>query len=325
MRRRGSGDGHLERRPVVGHPRARRPARPRDDLHGGRYHCGDRSGGQRRSLLRSTTTFTTWTVPGAPTDVGATPGNQSASVTWTEPLDDGGTPIVGFDVSVYDEFGVLIDGLGGTAGPADTSFEVTGLDNGTPYQFAVAAVNSAGSGPLSGFAGPVTPVSAPDAPTDVTAIPVDVQTAGSTRGRDRVVDGSGRQRFADHRLHRSIWRGQRHWLHHDDETTCDVTGLARWCRLDFNVRPPMPLVKVLPRPTCSPRRGRCRGPAVAGGESLATRVLMFRGLRRRSTAATTSRPTRWPCSTVPAFKWNSMGAPPPLRRSECTVDGLDQR
>ena len=98
----------------------------------------------------STTTFTTWTVPGAPTDVGAAPGDQSATVTWTAPLDDGGTPIVGFDVSVYDEFGVLIDGLGGTAGPTDTSFEVTGLDNGTAYQFAVAAVNSAGSGPLSG-------------------------------------------------------------------------------------------------------------------------------------------------------------------------------
>ena len=114
--------------------------------------------------------------------LGATPGDQSALVTWTAPLDNGGTPIVGFDVSVYDEFGALIDGLGGTAGPTDTSFEVTGLDNGTAYQFAVAAVNSAGTGPLSGLAGPVTPVSAPNAPTDVTAVPVDVQTAGFDNG-----------------------------------------------------------------------------------------------------------------------------------------------
>ena len=132
--------------------------------------------------LPFTSTFTTWTVPAVPTDVGATPGDQSATVDWTAPLDDGGTPIVGFDVSVYDEFGVLIDGLGGTAGPADTSFEVTDLVNGTPYQFAVAAVNAAGSGPLSDLAGPVTPISVPGAPTDVTAVPVDVQTAGFTNG-----------------------------------------------------------------------------------------------------------------------------------------------
>ena len=183
-----------------------------------------------------TSTFTTWDVPAAPTDVGATPGDQSASVTWTAPLDDGGTPIVGFDVSVYDELGAVVDGLGGTAGPTATSFEVTGLDNGTAYQFAVAAVNSAGSGPLSGFAGPVTPVSAPDAPTDVTATPVDVQTAGFNNGVVTVSwtapDNNG-SNITGYTVR--YGGGNVEGCTTTTETTCDVTGLPVGVPLSFNV------------------------------------------------------------------------------------------
>ena len=183
-----------------------------------------------------TSTFTTWTVPGAPTAVGATPGDQSASVTWTPPLDDGGTPIVAFDVTVYDEFGTLIDGLGGTAGPADTSFEVTGLDNGTAYQFAVAAVNSAGAGPVSDLAGPVTPVSAPSAPTGVTAIPVDVQTAGFDNGVV-TVSWTAPDNNGSNITGYTVRYGGTATIGctTTTETTCDVTGLPVGVPLSFTV------------------------------------------------------------------------------------------
>ncbi len=130
-----------------------------------------------------TSAFTTWTVPGAPTIDVATPGDQSATVEWTAPPDDGGTPITGFDVSVYDALGVLVDGLGGTAGPSAGTFDVTGLVNGTQYQFAVTAVNAAGAGAPSALAGPVTPTGVPGAPTGVTVTPVDGQPAGFDTGR----------------------------------------------------------------------------------------------------------------------------------------------
>ena len=38
------------------------------------------------------------TVPGAPTSPTALQGKKSIGVTWTDPTDDGGTPITGYDV-----------------------------------------------------------------------------------------------------------------------------------------------------------------------------------------------------------------------------------
>ena len=128
----------------------------------------------------------------------------------------------------------LVDGLGGTAGPADTSFEVTGLDNGTAYQFAVAAVNAAGSGPLSAFAGPVTPVSVPDAPTDVTATPVDVQTTGFNNGVV-TVSWTAPDNNGSHITGYTVryGAGETSWAVPRRETTCDVTGLPAACRVQF--------------------------------------------------------------------------------------------
>src|SRR4029079_6020298 len=76
--------------------------------------------------------------PGPPSGVNATAGNQSASLTWTAPASDGGSPITNYRVTPY------ITGVAQTpmvTGSTQTSYNVTGLTNGTTYTFTVAATS----------------------------------------------------------------------------------------------------------------------------------------------------------------------------------------
>ena len=84
-----------------------------------------------------------YSAPGRPVALDAAPGNQLALLTWTPPLQDGNTPITDY----------LVDYRG--AGEADwitvahpespdTTRVVSGLVNGTSYEFQVRAVNEAG-------------------------------------------------------------------------------------------------------------------------------------------------------------------------------------
>ena len=67
----------------------------------------------------------TCTVPGAPTEVIAAPGNGQATVSFTPPASDGGSPITGYTVTSSP--GSII--AAGTASP----ITVTGLTNNTAY------------------------------------------------------------------------------------------------------------------------------------------------------------------------------------------------
>lgn len=85
------------------------------------------------------------TAPSAPTNVNATGGKRSASVSWTAGS-NGGSPITAFVVSVYSN-GARI----GTVSVAGTSTKVTvtGLAGNNSYSFTVRATNAAGSSPES--------------------------------------------------------------------------------------------------------------------------------------------------------------------------------
>jgi len=103
--------------------------------------------------------------PGAPTIGTPTAGNASATVRWTAPTNTGGSAITGYQVRVLD----ATDSQVGVLRPATataTSLVVTGLTNGSPYRFQVAATNSDGPGPYSATSTPVTPAAAtaPGAP-----------------------------------------------------------------------------------------------------------------------------------------------------------------
>jgi hypothetical protein len=97
--------------------------------------------------------------PSAPTIGTATPGNASATVTWTPPSNTGGASITGYSVRVVNNATSQQVGVLRTAAADATSLVVTGLTNQTAYRFQVLATNSVGDGPFSGFSNVVTPTS----------------------------------------------------------------------------------------------------------------------------------------------------------------------
>lgn len=103
------------------------------------------------------------TAPAAPAIGTATAGNATATVTWTAPSDDGGSPVTGYQVRVVNGAGTQVGALR-PAGAAATSLTVTGLTNGTAYRLQVAATNSAGTGAYSALSNAVTPSNAATVP-----------------------------------------------------------------------------------------------------------------------------------------------------------------
>ena len=124
----------------------------------------------QESAQSNPVTPTTLTAPGPPTGVSATAGGNQATVNWTPPSNDGGSPITSYRITPY---------IGGnaqtpsTAASSATSATITGLTGGTTYTFTVTAINSVGPGQESAQSNPVTPstVSVPSAPTGVSAAP----------------------------------------------------------------------------------------------------------------------------------------------------------
>lgn len=87
--------------------------------------------------------------PGAPTNVTATPRNGAATVSFSPPASNGGSPITSYEV--YNLTGRRV--ATGQASP----ITVIGLTNGTTYTFKVTAVNAVGTGSASKPSNPVTP------------------------------------------------------------------------------------------------------------------------------------------------------------------------
>jgi hypothetical protein len=105
------------------------------------------------------------TSPGAPTGVTATAGDAKATVNFSIPASNGGSPINGYSVISSP------DGI--TARGAGSPITVKGLTNGTGYTFTVTAKNKIGTGPASSASNSVTPTgpTVPGAPTIVSVTP----------------------------------------------------------------------------------------------------------------------------------------------------------
>jgi outer membrane protein assembly factor BamB len=102
------------------------------------------------------------TVPTAPLDLKAAPGNAQIILNWKVPADDGGASITNY--TIYRN-GTLLKRIGNVLGFTDT-----GLVNGVNYSYNVSALNSVGEGPRSIGAHAI-PRGVPSAPQGLTATP----------------------------------------------------------------------------------------------------------------------------------------------------------
>ncbi|MBS1877826.1 MAG: fibronectin type III domain-containing protein, partial [Acidobacteria bacterium] len=94
---------------------------------------------------------TPFTVPSAPLNPLAVAGNGQATVSFSPPASDGGSPITGYTVTASPG--------GSTTAGSSSPITVSGLVNGTSYTFFVVASNRAGAGPPSQTSNSVTPSS----------------------------------------------------------------------------------------------------------------------------------------------------------------------
>ena len=177
--------------------------------------------------------FTPASPPGQVTNVAATAGQQSATVSWSAPSTGG--PPTSYIVTPY---------IGSTAqtpttvtgSPPATTATISGLTPGTSYTFTVQATNPNGSGPSSSQSNAVTPTapSAPPAPSNVTASPATGQalvswTAPSSNGGSPItgytvtpyIGSSAQTPFP---------------VNNGSATSADVTGLTNGTSYSFTVK-----------------------------------------------------------------------------------------
>lgn len=128
------------------------------------------------------------TVPGIPANVVATPGNGQATVTFTPPADNGGSPVTGYEVTASPGNITVVS--------TGTTIVVPGLSNGTSYTFTVKAVNSAGSGAASAPSNQVTPYGTSGGSSSTPTTPTSTVTPVSTVSSGAEVLVNGKVEFA---------------------------------------------------------------------------------------------------------------------------------
>ncbi len=117
--------------------------------------------------VSSTESATPRTTPGAPTSLGTTAGDSQVALAWTAPVSNGGSAItdyvIEYKLHADSSWTTFSDGTS-----TSTSATVTGLTNGSSYDFRVYAVNGAGTSTASSPATD-TPLAVPSAPTGLSA------------------------------------------------------------------------------------------------------------------------------------------------------------
>ena len=167
------------------------------------------------------------TVPNAPTGVIATPGNRQASITFTLPTSDGGTPITNYTVT---------SDPGGYASTSNAlPIIVTGLTNGTAYTFTVTATNAVGTSSASAPSNSVTLSTEPGAPVNLAAV-----VLGSSISLSWAAPASnGGSTISDYIIEYQLTTGGT-WSVFSDavstQTTATIIGLSNGTSYDFRVR-----------------------------------------------------------------------------------------
>ena len=171
-------------------------------------------------------------MPSVPESLTATGGDGEVVLEWTEPADDGGAPVTGYEYRL----------AAGTAVPGDTPWQsagldlewtVTGLTNGQQYAFEVRARNRVGEGEARGAL--ATPVARPGALASLTATAGDEEVAlvWSAPADDggSPVTGYGYRYAAGQAVPEDVT-----WRDAGTELTATVSGLENETRYTFEVR-----------------------------------------------------------------------------------------
>lgn len=116
------------------------------------------------------TSITPRTTPDAPGIITTTEGAGQIELTWAAPVSNGGALITDYRIQFSKNNGVSWSTFNDTKSP-NTTVVVTGLTNGTPYVFRVAAINVAGLGTYSAPSSAATPRTVPGRPTNLVATP----------------------------------------------------------------------------------------------------------------------------------------------------------
>ena len=170
--------------------------------------------------------------PGAPAALKATAGDKAVALLWSAPVDDGGTPVTGYEYRH----------AAGAAVPEGTPWQsagltllstVTGLSNGQPYAFEVRALNRVGGGEARGAL--ATPVGPPGAPASLAAAAGDgeVRLAWSAPADDGGMPVTG---YEYRHAAGDAVPGEIPWREANADRTATVAGLDNETRYAFEVR-----------------------------------------------------------------------------------------
>ncbi len=168
--------------------------------------------------------------PSAPRGLSATGRDQSVTLTWRAPANDGGTAIVRYEVRYQESGGSYSEWSTVAGGASATSTIVRGLENGKSYDFEVRAVNGVAPGHTA-TASVTLSESAPGAPANLTATGGDGQVALSWGAP---ADGGSQILRYEYRYRRSggTWSD---WTNVSG-TSVTIENLNNGDRYDFEVR-----------------------------------------------------------------------------------------
>jgi fibronectin type 3 domain-containing protein len=151
------------------------------------------------SLFSNTINATPRTIPGAPLNPNAAYGNESILLTWDVPSTNGGANITNYTIFAGTDSGAEIHIA--TLPANQLYYNHTGLTNGIPYYYIIAAVNIAGNGTNS------TRVS--NTPKTLPGVPLNlVATAGNTQvSLEWSAPASGGSDITHYRIYRNTIQG----------------------------------------------------------------------------------------------------------------------
>ena len=166
--------------------------------------------------------------PSAPRNLSAEGGNERVTLSWEAPANDGGSSITRYQVR-YRVAGT--ENYGSWRSVTGTSTTVTGLDNGTSYQFQVRAVNGVSPGPPAETTETLAN-SAPDSPVGLTATRGD---QSFTLNWSAPEDGGSQIVHYEYRYRVSGGTFPEEW-EETTSTSVAITGLTNGTVYDFEVR-----------------------------------------------------------------------------------------